>query len=174
MDKQNKKELVERLHGRLEKASGTFLVDYQGLNVEAISKLRKDLREVNAEFEVVKNRLLKLASDGTDTVSCKEYMNGPTAIAVSYEDVVGPAKVLIEFAKKFETLNVKSAQISGKLIDKAGVKRLSDLPGRDELLAQTLSVMQAVPASFVRVLSGVISQLMNVLKAIEQQKEASV
>lgn len=173
MDKLEKKELVERIHSRLEKASGTFLVDYKGLNVEAISKLRKDLKDVNAEFEVVKNRLLKLASEGTETGLCKEYMQGPTAITVSYEDVVGPAKVLMEFAKKFENLSVKSAQISGKLIDEAGVKRLSDLPGREVLLAQALSAMQAVPAGFVRVLSGIISQLMNVLKAIEQQKEAS-
>ena len=173
MDRVEKKELVERLHARLEKANGTFLVDYKGLNVEAISRLRKNLKDVNAEFEVVKNRLLKLASEGTETLLCKEHMNGPTAITVSYEDVVGPAKVLMEFAKDFENLNVKIAQISGKVIDSAGVKRLSDLPGRDDLLAQTLSVMQAVPASFVRVMNGVLSQFMYVLKAIEQQKEAS-
>jgi large subunit ribosomal protein L10 len=173
MDRVEKKELVEKLHSRLEKANGTFLVDYKGLNVEAISKLRKNLKDVNAEFEVVKNRLLKLASEGTETLLCEEHMHGPTAIAVSYDDVVGPAKVLMEFAKDFENLNVKTAQISGKIIDSAGVKRLSDLPGRDELLAQTLSVMQAVPASFVRVVSGVISQFMNVLRAIEQQKEVS-
>jgi large subunit ribosomal protein L10 len=122
---------------------------------------------------VVKNRLLKLASENTDTGLCKDYMQGPTAIAYSYDDVIGPAKVLVKFAKDFEQLDVKVGQISGKLVDKAGVKRISDLPGREELLAQTLSVMQAVPASFVRILSGMISQLMNVLKAIENQKEAS-
>ncbi|MFC1883922.1 50S ribosomal protein L10 [Thermodesulfobacteriota bacterium] len=173
MNREEKRDLVERLRGRLEKVSGTFVVDYKGLNVEAISKLRKELRDVDAEFEVVKNRLLKLASEDTDTGLCKEHMQGPTAIAYSYDDVIGPAKVLMKFAKDFDQLDVKVCQISGKLIDKAGVKRLADLPGREELLAQTLSVMQAVPASFVRILGGMISQLMNVLKAIEKQKEAS-
>ena len=66
------------LHSRFEKAQGTFLVDYQGLNVEAINRLRKELKEVGAEFQVVKNRLLKLACQGTDTAVLEDQMKGPS------------------------------------------------------------------------------------------------
>jgi large subunit ribosomal protein L10 len=87
--------------------------------------------------------------------------------------MVGPAKVLVGFAKDFENLKIKSGQISGKVIDMAAIKRLAELPGKDVLLAQTLSAMQAVPASFVRVLNGVLAKLLNVLTAIEHQKAES-
>ena len=170
MNREDKKELVDNLHERLKKAEGSYLVDYQGLEVESMNQLRRDLREANAEIEVVKNRLLKLASKDTDTELILDLMQGPTAVALTYDDVVGPAKALVEFSKKFKKLEIKGAQITGKVVDVSGVKKLADLPGRDVLLAQTLSVMQAVPTSFVRVLNGVTGQFMNVLKAIEEKK----
>jgi len=89
---------------------------------------------------------------------------------LTYDDVVAPAKALVDFAKEFKTLEIKGAQISGKLVDISGVKKLAALPGRDVLLAQTLSVMQAVPTSFVSLLNGIMGQFMNVLKAIEEKK----
>jgi large subunit ribosomal protein L10 len=113
---------------------------------------------------------LKLASKDTDTELILDLMQGPTAIALTYDDVVAPAKALVDFAKKFKDLEIKGGQISGKQIDISSVKKLAALPGRDVLLAQTLSVMQAVPTSFVRVLNGVTGQFMNVLKAIEEKK----
>lgn len=170
MNRQDKKELVDNLHERLQKAQGSYLVDYQGLEVESMNQLRRDLRQANAEFAVVKNRLLKLASKDTDTEQILDLMQGPTAIALTYGDVVAPAKALVDFAKKFKNLEIKGAQISGKQVDVPGVRQLAALPGRDVLLAQTLSVMQAVPTSFVRVLNGVTGQFMNVLKAIEEKK----
>ncbi len=171
MKREEKERFVADLRGQLEKAQGTFLVNYQGLNVETISRLRKELKKVDAEFRVVKNRLLKLASQETDTELIKEYMEGPSAIALTYEDVIGPAKVLVDFAKNFNMLQLKACQVSRKVVDAEGIKRLAELPGREVLLAQTLSAMQAVPASLVRVLNGIMAKLLYVLKAIEQQKE---
>ncbi len=165
-----KKEFVAKLHERLEKAQGTFLVEYKGLNVEAITRLRRELRKVDAELQVVKNRLLKLASRETPTALIEEHMHGPTAITVTREDLAGPAKVLVEFAKEFDQLKIKCGQISGKVIDLSTINRLAELPGRDVLLAQTLSAMQAVPASFVRVLNGLLLKLLYALRAIEKQK----
>ena len=156
MDRQEKKEFVADLRSRLEKAQGTFIVEYRGINVEGMSRLRKELKKADAELRVVKNRLLKLASRDTETELIKEQMQGPTAIAVTYEDVVASAKVLVDFASDFKQLKIKGGQIAGRI-----------------LLAQTLSAMQAVPASMVRVLSGVIAKLLNVLKAIEQEKAES-
>ncbi len=173
MNRDEKVRFVENLHGRLEKAQGAFLVEYQGLNVEELNRLRGDLRKVNTEFEVVKNRLLKLASQDTETEAIIDHMHGPSAIALTYEDVVGPAKALVDFAKDVKKLKIKIGQISGKKINEEGVKRLAGLPSKDVLLAQALSVMQAVPTSFVRALSGVLTNLMNVLRAIQEQKETS-
>ncbi|MCD4716400.1 MAG: 50S ribosomal protein L10 [Desulfobacterales bacterium] len=173
MDRQEKEKFVADLHGRLKKAQGTFLVEYKGLDVESMNQLRKELRKVDAEFQVVKNRLLKLAGEETDTGLIKDHMHGPSAIAVTYEDMVGTAKVLVDFAEKFKKLKIKNGQISGKVVDIDAIKRLAKLPGKDVLLAQTLSAMQAVPASFVRVLNGVVVKLLNVLTAIEQQKAKS-
>jgi len=173
MDRQEKEKFVADLHGRLKKAQGTFLVEYKGLDVESMNQLRKELKKVDAEFQVVKNRLLKLAGEETDTGLIKDHMHGPSAIAVTYEDMVGTAKVLVDFAEKFKKLKIKNGQISGKVVDIDAIKRLAKLPGKDVLLAQTLSAMQAVPASFVRVLNGVVVKLLNVLTAIEQQKAKS-
>jgi large subunit ribosomal protein L10 len=170
MKRQEKEKLIADLNGRLAKARGTFLVDYKGLNVEAISRLRFELRKTGAELKVVKNRLLKRASEGTGTALMKDHMQGPSAIAVTSEDVVAPAKVLVTFAKDFEHLKIKSGQITGRVMDSEAVKRLASLPGREVLLAQVLSAMQAVPASFVRVLNGITLKLLYALKAIEQQK----
>ena len=171
MNRDEKIKFIDALHSRLEKAQGAFLVDYQGLNVGELNRLRGDLRKVDAEFEVVKNRLLKLASQDTETEAIADHMRGPSAIALTYEDVIGPAKALVDFAKDVQKLKIKVGQISGKEIDEEGVKQLARLPGKDVLLAQALSVMQAVPTSFVRALSGVLANLMNVLKAVEEKKE---
>ena len=171
MDRKEKEKFVNKLQTRIKQAEGTFLVDYQGLNVEAINRLRKELKNVGTEFQVVKNRLLKLASADTETDVIKDHMHGPSAIAITYEDLAGPAKILVGFQKEFQQLAIKIGQISGKVVDGEAVKRLAELPGKDVLLAQTLSAMQAVPGSFVRLLNGIMVKLLNVLKAIEDQKE---
>jgi large subunit ribosomal protein L10 len=173
MNREEKKQFVSDLHDRLEKAQGTFLVHYQGLKVEDINRLRNELRAIGVEFQVVKNRLLKFACEGTETESIKDEMQGPSAIALTFDDVVAPAKTLVNFAKNFKQLEVKKGQVSGKVIDADDIKHLATLPSRDVLLGQTLSAMQAVPAGFVRLLGGIMGQLMNVLKAIEEQKEAA-
>lgn len=172
MNKQEKEKFIEDMRGRLQKAQATFLVDYQGLDVEAMNSIRTELRKSNTELRVVKNRLLNLASIDTDTASLKEYFVGPCALAITYDDVVAPAKALIQESEKTKNLEVKVGQISGKIVDLAGVKMLASLPSREILLAQTLSTMQAVPTSFVRVLNGVLVKFMNVLKAVEDQKSA--
>ena len=170
MNREEKKKFVDDLHGRLEKAQGTFLVHYQGLDVKTMNQLRGELRKIDTEFKVVKNRLLKLASQKTDTELIKDEMQGPLGITLTYDDVVAPAKALINFADKFKQLKVKIGQISGKVVDKDAIKRLAELPGKEVLLAQTLSAMQAVPESFVRVLNSLTLELLYVFKAIEQQK----
>jgi large subunit ribosomal protein L10 len=171
LDREEKKAFVADMKSRLLKAQAAFVVDYQGLNVEDINRVRRDLKKTGTEFQVIKNRLMKLASQDTETASLQDQFVGPCALAVTYhDDVVTPAKVLVDFSKEFKQLNIKAGQMSGKPIDSGAIKRLAELPGRDELLAQVLSAMQAVPTSLVRVLNGVIGNLLNALKAIERQK----
>ena len=170
MNKNDKERFITDMNDRLKKARATYLVDYKGIDVETINRLRGELRKVGAEFKVVKNRLLKLASVDTETESIKDQFIGPCALAISYDDIVAPAKALVDFSKDVKGLELKGGQISGKPMDFNGLKKLASLPGREQLLSQVLSAMNAVPTSLVRVLNGVMVNMLNVLKAIETSK----
>ena len=171
MDRNQKEILIADVKSRLKKAQATFLVDYQGLNVDEMNKLRSELRKSGTEIQVAKNRLLKLASQDTGTEAIKDSFMGPNALVISYDDIVAPAKVLVDLSKILKNLEIKVGQISGKPINSDEIKVLAELPSRDQLIAQILSVMQAVPTSFVRVLNALPVSLLNVLKAIEEKKE---
>jgi large subunit ribosomal protein L10 len=168
-----KKEIVDELKQRLARAQVTILTDYKGLNVAAINDLRRKLREENIEFQVVKNTLLLRAAEGTDTALMKDQFTGPSAIALSYEDPVAPAKVLTQFAKDNKALEIKAGVMSGKFLDFTDLKALAELPSREVLLGQLVGVLNNVPTSFVRVLAEVPRQMLNVLNAIKDQKEAA-
>jgi len=170
LDRNKKENFITDMNGRLKKAKGTFLVEYQGLNMQSMDKIRGELRKVDVEFQVIKNRLLKLASQDTDNKAIESNFVGPCAIAISYGDVVSPAKVLVDLVKEIKTLGIKAGQISGRPMDYNDIKRLANLPGREQLIAQVLSAMQAVPTSMVRVLNGIILKMLFVLKAIEAEK----
>ena len=171
MKRADKEIFVAQMKDRLQKAKAVFLVDYQGLNVDAMNKVRRELKKIDSEFFVVKNRLLKLACQDTDSESIKELFAGPCALAITYEDVIAPAKVLVGLSKNYSKLDVKAGQMSGKPMETNAIKRLAELPGRDELLSQVLASMQAVPSSLVRALNGVLVNLLNVIKAIETKKK---
>ena len=170
MDKNKKEKIVVSLREKLERASGVFLVDYKGLDVETLTKLRQDLREVDVEFQVVKNTLLALASRNTGTAALKEYMSGPCALALTYDDIVSPAKVLTKFAHDNDKVEVKAGQLNGSVIEFPDIKRLAMLPAREVLLSQVVFSLASVPTAFVRVLSEVQRSLLNVLNAIKKQK----
>jgi large subunit ribosomal protein L10 len=170
LEKKKKEVFISDMNSRLKKAQATFLVEYQGIDAGSMNRVRGELRKIGAEFKVIKNRLLKLASLDTGTESIREQFVGPCAIAITYDDIVGPAKVLLELSKDIKNLKLKAGQISGKPMDLDSLKKLASLPGREQLLAQLLSVMNAVPTSLVRVLNGVMLKMMHVLKAIENKK----
>ena len=171
MDKSQKDSIVRGLQESLGKANGAFLVDYQGLKVETLTRLRHELRQVNVQFQVIKNRLLLRACEGTDTAVLKDHIGGPSALAITYEDVVQPAKVLTNFSQENEALEIKVGQINGKVVDLPGIKKLAKLPPKDILLSQLLFTLSSVPASFVGVLSEIPRRMVTVLEAIKRQKE---
>lgn len=168
-----KKELVARLATQLAEAQITFLVDYKGLDVQKITRLRQELRQAGASMEVVKNTMLELASRETDAALLADFYKGPSAIVTSLTDPVAPAKILIDFAKDNEKLEIKAAAFGGKCLDAEAIKALAKMPSREELLAKLVYTLNAVPTSFVNVLAGVPRGLVNALNAIRDQKEAA-
>ena len=166
-----KQQIVAVLQEKLSRSKIVVLTDYKGLDVLKINALRRKLREIDVEYRVVKNTLLVRASEACGLEALKDSCKGPNAIAFSYEDPVAPAKVLTEFARENDKLEIKVGMLDGKLLDVQDLKALAALPSREVLLAQLLGVLNAVPTSFVRVLNAVPGNLMNVLQAIKEQKE---
>jgi large subunit ribosomal protein L10 len=144
---ENKKQFVAELKERFEKSKVVILTDYKGLNVDAMTELRAKLREAEIEYQVIKNTMLRLASEGTDVAAIKDNFKGPSAVALSFEDPVAPAKILTDFAKDHDKLEIKIGVMGGKVLELDGIKALSSLPSREELLATVLSAMNAVPTS---------------------------
>ena len=171
MDINEKKRIADDLQGRFEKSTIVILTDYKGLDVESMNDLRRKLREANTEYQVVKNSLLVRASEGNDVTLIKDEFKGPSAIALSYDDPVAPAKVLTDFVKDNKDFEIKVGVLNGKVIDLNGIKALSSLPSREVLLAQVLSAMNAVPTSLVTALADVPRRFLNVVQAIKDQKE---
>lgn len=168
---EDKKKIVADLREKFLKSKIVITTDYKGLDVETLNDLRRKLRAAGVEYKVVKNTLLSRASEDTDVAVIQDSFKGPSAIALSYEDPVAPAKVLAEFAARHNKPQIKMGVLDGKLLDVIGIKALSALPSREVLLSQVLSAMNGVPTSFVRVLSAVPRSLLNVLQAIKTQKE---
>jgi large subunit ribosomal protein L10 len=135
--------------------------------------LRNKLREADIEYRVAKNTLLRRAAEDTHVAGIKDSFVGPSAIALSYQDPVAPAKVLTEFAKSNDQLGIKMGVLDSKALSYDDIKSLSSLPDRDVLLGQLLSVMNAVPTGLVRLLSEIPRRMLNVLQAIKDQKDAA-
>ncbi|MFO7965389.1 MAG: 50S ribosomal protein L10 [Desulfobacterales bacterium] len=168
-----KKRLVEELKEKFSKSKILIVLDYKGLNVEAMNTMRKKLRDSSVECKVIKNTLLVRAADQTEVDRIKDSFKGPSAVVLSYEDPVAPAKVLVEFAKNNKNLEFKKGIMAGKVLEAQDIRALSELPSREVLIAKALSALIGVPTAFVRVLNGVPQGLLNVLTAIKEQKEAA-
>jgi len=168
-----KKKIVEDLYEIFSKSKVLIVTDYKGLNVTIINELRRKLREADVEYRVVKNSLLVRASEDTDVSLIAESFKGPSAIAISYDDPVAPAKVLMQFAKDNAKLEIKAAVMDGKALDLSAIKALSELPSQEVLLGRLLSVLNGIPSSLVIALSDMPKKLLNVLNAVKEQKEAA-
>jgi large subunit ribosomal protein L10 len=173
LKREDKKKIAAAIHDCFEKSKVVILTDYKGLDVSAMNDLRRKLRAADVEYKVVKNTLIARAADGTDAELIKEHFKGPSALALSYEDPVAPAQVLVDFAKNNKVFEIKIGVMDGKVIDANEIRALSTLPSREVLLGQVLSAMNGVPTSLVRALNNVTVNLLNVLQAIGDQKEAA-
>ena len=137
-----KQQLVADVVVKFRESTTSVVADYRGLTVAQVTDLRKKLREAGVEFQVIKNTLVRRATAETELTDLDEHLVGPTAIAFS-KDVVAPAKILTEFAKKNDALKVKAGVVEGKVVTVDQIKALAELPSREGLLSMLLSVLQA-------------------------------
>ena len=153
---EQKKAQVAELTEVLKNAQTGILVDYRGLTVEEDTKLRNDLRAANVKYFVVKNTLLRLAANETGLNGLDEVLHGPTALAVSSEDAVAPAKVISDFAKGNDKLEIKSGFMDGEVMTLDEVKKLAATPSREALLAKVLGSLNAPISNLARLLSTIV------------------
>ena len=139
----NKKAIVEELTQKFEAAASVVVVDYRGLTVLQVTDLRKQLRDSNIEIRVLKNTLLRRAANAAGLEGMDDVFKGPTAVAFSNDEVVAPAKIIAEFAKTAEALEIKGGVIEGKVSSVEEMNALAKLPNREGLLSMLLSVLQA-------------------------------
>ncbi|CAK4823627.1 unnamed protein product [Aphanomyces euteiches] len=153
--------LVSEVTTKFRESSCSIVADYRGLNSSQVTNLRKALRDAGIEFQVVKNTLARRATADAQLTELDAYLTGPTAIAFSKSDVVAPAKILSEFARKNDKLNLKGAIVEGKVVGPEQIKALAELPSREGMLSMLLSVLQAPVRNFALA-----------VKAVAEQKEA--
>jgi ribosomal protein L10 len=124
------------------KAKSVVLVDYRGLNVAEDTLMRNDLRKANVEYKVIKNRLVLRAFNNAGIAGFDTVLEGPTAMAISYEDAVAPAKIIVDNVKKTNKLTVKGGMVEGKVLDAKEITKVAAIPAKPVLVAQLLGMLQ--------------------------------
>ncbi|OTN76855.1 50S ribosomal protein L10 [Enterococcus sp. 8G7_MSG3316] len=135
--------IVDEVSEKFSAAASVVVVDYRGLTVDEVTRLRKQLRDANVEMKVIKNSILSRAAEKAGLEGLDEVFTGPTAVAFSNEDVVAPAKIINDFAKDAKALEIKGGIIEGKVSSVEEIVALAKLPNREGLLSMLLSVLQA-------------------------------
>jgi len=172
MNRTEKQQLIDELHKEFESSPHAVLVEFKGLSVPAATEFRKRMRASGARYRVVKNSLALRAAKGTALEQLESKLEGTTGIAYSVEDPVALAKVLMDFAKDHPALAVKAGVVSGsQVLDAAGVKTVSTMPGLPELRARLLGLLQAPATQLVRLLGTPGNQLARVMKAHQEKLE---
>ena len=168
-----KVELVSELRALVGQTKAAILTDYRGLSVAEMTELRKKLRDVDAEYRVVKNTLFKLAAgDAMPIAEMGEFLTGPTAIGFAKADPVAVAKILLDYARDHKAMSVKAGVMDGRILSAAQVESLSKVPPRDVLLSQMIGSLQSPISGFVGTLSGIISNFVFTLQAIADKQGA--
>ena len=153
-----KQPIVDKIAEEIKDAQSVVLVDYRGLTVAQDTELRKQLREAGVIYKVCKNTMMKRAFEGTEFAGLDEFLEGPSAIAISKDDATAPARILAKYAKQFPALELIAGVVEGNYNDQAGIQALSQVPSREELLGKLLGSIQSPITNFARVLNQIAEQ----------------
>ncbi|MFC2949286.1 50S ribosomal protein L10 [Virgibacillus sediminis] len=157
---EQKKQVVEEITEKFRQSQTSVLVDYRGLDVAEVTQLRKELREAGIDFKVYKNTMTRRAVESAELTELNDLLTGPNALAFSNDDVVAPAKILNNFAKEHDALEIKGGVIEGKVATVDQLKELANLPNYEGMVSMLLSVLQAPVRNFAYA-----------AKAVSEQKE---
>jgi large subunit ribosomal protein L10 len=172
MNRTQKESFVAELRERINKAPVVYLTDFTGLDVKSITKLRRSLRASGAEYVVVKNRLARLAFGDTELPNIFEEMTGPTGMVLGYEDVVGPAKALTDFAKEHDKKPAfKLGILENKVLQPEQIDRLAKLPSKEQLLSELAGAMQAPVAMLAMALEAKLQEMAGLIDALREKRQ---
>lgn len=168
-----KEQVVAELSARLSEAKCLYVTDFTGLDVGAMTELRRRLTGAQVEYVVVKNTLARRALAETPYGALAQHLTGPNAFALSREDVVAAAKILTEFARDRERPKIKAGAIEGQVVSIQEIRRIAELPPREQLLAQVVGTARAPISGLVTILQGLLAAVVRTVDAVRAQKEAS-
>ena len=161
---------VKSLTQKLDKANAIYFTDYLGLDVVSITKLRKEFVSNDVEFTIAKNTLIKLAAKDVGIDGLDEFLSGPTAIALSYNDPTGPAKVIKSFLKDFDKPSVKGMILDGQIFQAEEFEKIANLPTREQLLSQLVGMLNSPMSKLSSTLGSPLSGLLGTLKQLNSKK----
>lgn len=161
---------VSDLSQKMSQADAIFLADFSGIDVAAVTQLRRSLRAAGVEYQVVKNRLAKLAATDAGLDPLGAYLEGPTAMAFVQDDPVAPAKILQKFIDDGGKLVIKTGYVDGQILTPESVSQLAKLPSREELIGKLLGSIQSPLYGFSGVLNGLLRSVVLALAAVRDQK----
>ena len=165
----NKEQVIE-LTEKLKKAKAIYFTDYLGLDVISITKLRKEFFDQEVEFLVAKNTLIKLAAENNKITGLEEFLSGPTALAISYDEPVKPARVIKKFAKMHIKPDVKGILFEGEVLEKGLFESIASLPNREELLSHFVGTIQSPLTGLAKILNASMSNMVCVLTNLKNSK----
>jgi large subunit ribosomal protein L10 len=170
---ENKAKTLEETREKLRKAHSYVVMDYRGLTVSQISELRRGLRQQGAELVVLKNTLFRMAAADTDTAVDDSVLHGPTAVAFAYDDAIGAAKAVSDFAKAHPNVAIKGGGMENATLSAAQVIALAKIPPRDVLLGQMAGVLQAPMGQMAGGLNALATKMAQLLQALAEKQAAA-
>jgi large subunit ribosomal protein L10 len=171
VNRTEKEQVIEQLHAKMAKAKAAILAEPKGLDVETVTALRKKFRDAKVDYKIVKNTLAQRAAKGTSLEAITAQFKGPTALIMSYDDVIAPAKIASDFAKDRDNFAIRAGVVEGKVVDAKGVLALAKMPSLHELRGQIASMIAQPATKLVRMLGTPGQQLAQVIGARRDQLE---